>query len=168
MGELDEKPTKNQILQARLGVIHETLPTALAYLVLRLALVVLACIIASAQPVADDHWVGTWASAAVEADSKGNFHNVTLRQIVHTSVGGSRVRVQLSNEFGTQPLRIEDVHIAQRGSGSSIIPATDRHLRFGGKLFAIVPTGAAITSDAIVYDVPPFHGLGHQLLPAFY
>jgi lysophospholipase L1-like esterase len=61
--------------------------------------------------------------------------------------------------FGTQSLRIEDVHIAQRGSGSSIAPATDRQLRFGGKLFAMVPTGAAITSDAIVYDVPPLTDL---------
>jgi lysophospholipase L1-like esterase len=119
-----------------------------------LALALLVCVIASAQTVPDDHWVGTWASAPVEADSKGNFHNVTLRQIAHTSVGGSRVRVQLSNEFGTQPLRIEDVHVAQRSSGCSIVVSTDRQLRFGGKLFAIVRTGAVITSDAIVYDVP--------------
>jgi hypothetical protein len=73
---------------------------------------------------------------------------------VRTSVEGSCVRIQLSNEFGTEPLRIEDAHIAERSSGSSIVPATDRQFRFGGKLFAIVPTGAVITSDAIVYDVP--------------
>jgi lysophospholipase L1-like esterase len=44
-----------------------------------------ACVITSAQTVPDDHWVGTWASASVEADSNSNFHNVTLRQIAHTS-----------------------------------------------------------------------------------
>jgi hypothetical protein len=48
---------------------------------------------------------------------------------------------------------MEDVHIAQRSSGSSIAVGKDRQLRFGGKPFAIVPTGAVITSDAIAYDV---------------
>ena len=65
-------------------------------------------------------WVGTWASAPVEA----NLSNSTVRQILHTSVGGSRVRVQLSNEFGTQALRIEDVHRTQRGS-ARYLPAYD-------------------------------------------
>jgi hypothetical protein len=70
-------------------------------------------------------WAGTWASPPVEGDTTHNLGNRTLRQIVHTSVAGSRARVQISNLFGTQPLRIEDVHIAQKGNGSSIVPGTD-------------------------------------------
>src|SRR5436190_23580196 len=31
------------------------------------------------------------------------FTNQTLRQIVHTSVGGSRLRIVLSNKYGTAP-----------------------------------------------------------------
>ena len=131
-------------------MIRGTFPTELT----GLAFVLSACIIASAQTVPDDHWVGTWASAPVEATATLRLNNSTVRQILRISVGGSRVRVHLSNEFGTQPLRIEVIHIAQQGSGSSIIPATDRQLRFGGKLFTIIPAGAVIASDAIAYDVP--------------
>ena len=140
-------------------MILGTLPTGSRGLALRLVFVLLVRVVASAQTIPADPWVGTWASAPVEGTVSLRLNNSTVRQISRTSVGGSRVRVQLSNMFGTQSLRIEDVHIAQRGSGSSIAPATDRQLRFGGKLFAMVPTGAAITSDAIVYDVPPLTDL---------
>src|SRR5436853_4235505 len=43
-----------------------------------------------------------------------NFKNQTLREIVHTSLGGDRVRVVLSNAFGTLPLEIGAAHVALR------------------------------------------------------
>ena len=43
--------------------------------------------------------------------------NQTLRQIVHTSIGGDRVRVVLSNAFGTAPLEIGAADIALREQG---------------------------------------------------
>jgi hypothetical protein len=49
----------------------------------------------------------------VQVDSHRRFNRQTLRQIVHTSVPGSRARIQISNLFGAQPLRIEDVHLAK-------------------------------------------------------
>src|SRR3981081_2441445 len=80
-------------------------------------------------------WIGTWATSPVQVDSHRSFTQQTLRQIVHTSVPGSRARIQISNLFGAQPLRIEDVHLAMAGDGSSILPGTDRRILFGGKLF---------------------------------
>src|SRR5581483_11883878 len=38
------------------------------------------------------------------------FNNQTLRQIVHTSVAGQRVRLVLSNRFGTAPIAIGAAH----------------------------------------------------------
>ena len=35
-----------------------------------------------------------------------HFTNQTLRQIVHTSIGGSKARVVLSNAYGTAPVTI--------------------------------------------------------------
>ena len=35
-----------------------------------------------------------------------NFRNQTLREIVHVSLGGDRVRIVLSNAFGTMPLNV--------------------------------------------------------------
>ena len=49
-----------------------------------------------------------------------HFTNQTLRQIVRTSLGGARVRVVLSNAFGTTPLTIGAAHLAPRDQGDAI------------------------------------------------
>src|SRR5258708_15648415 len=65
---------------------------------------------------ASGSWTGTWS---VSPQSGGaSFNQQTLRQIVHTSIGGTSARVEISNVFGTQPPAIPDVHPAQRSSGS--------------------------------------------------
>src|SRR3954451_25184606 len=84
---------------------------------------------------AQSHWVGTWAAApAPQLDTeqmraqKLEFNNQTVREIVHTSIGGDTVRVRLSNAFGTQPTEIGAAHIALRNSGAAIAPGSDRTL----------------------------------------
>src|SRR5262245_60374113 len=80
----------------------------------------------AAQGSAGEHWVGTWATAAVAVPPQPQaqasplvppaptLNNQTLRQIVHTSIGGDRVRVVLTNTFGTRPLAIGGAHIGLR------------------------------------------------------
>src|SRR5579864_212215 len=56
-------------------------------------------------------WVGSWAAAQMvpgqdNAVPLESLHNATLRQIVHLSVGGSSIRVRISNAFGTAPLHL--------------------------------------------------------------
>src|SRR5206468_6778223 len=64
----------------------------------------------------DDHWVATWSTALHEPDllipglANTGFKNQTLRQIVHTSIGGSKVRVQLST-FGAGGLAVGAAHV---------------------------------------------------------
>jgi lysophospholipase L1-like esterase len=87
------------------------------------------------------------------------FGNHTLRQIVHTSVGGDRVRVVLSNVFGTSPLAIGSAHLSLRDKESSIAPASDRALQFSGRSAVTIPTGAVIVSDPVALSVPPFADL---------
>src|SRR4051812_39778974 len=77
-----------------------------------------------------DHWVATWgASPQVRAAGPGRggaaapitgFNNQTVRMIVHTSIGGRRARVQLSNTFGTTGLKIGAAHLALRAKESAI------------------------------------------------
>ena len=87
-----------------------------------------------------EHWVGTWATAAVSAPSEPppqppsglpapalRFNNQTFRQFVRISIGGERVRVVLTNAFGTRALTIDGAHLALRGSGTAI--AADRTAR---------------------------------------
>jgi hypothetical protein len=47
------------------------------------------------------------------------YNNQTIREIVHTSVGGNQVRVRISNTFGSAPLVIGEAHVAVTSSGSS-------------------------------------------------
>ena len=71
-----------------------------------------------------------------------NFNDQTLRQIVHTSLGGDRVRIVLSNAFGTSPLAIGAAHVALREKDAAIVEASDRALTFGGSPSVNIPPGA--------------------------
>src|ERR1700755_1996375 len=66
---------------------------------------------------AEDHWVGTWATApvsAVNTDASIGAAETTYRQIVHVSLGGDTSRIILTNEFGLTPLTVNSAYIALR------------------------------------------------------
>ncbi len=81
------------------------------------------------------------------------YNNQTLREIVHTSVGGDQVRVRIANTFGTAPLVIGAAHVAVSSSGSAIVPGTDRVLTFGGRTTVTIPAGAPALSDPVDLSV---------------
>ena len=93
-------------------------------------------------------WVGSWAASqqipepnnALAAD---DLRDATLRQIVHLSIGGSAIRVHLSNAFGVAPLHFLSVHVAQAKakSAEAMDTATDKALRFAGQGDVVVPAG---------------------------
>ena len=125
-----------------------------------------------------DHWVATWVTANLARPPQGqppqagrgqapqgqaaaapqpplNFNNQTLRQIVRTSIGGERVRVVLTNTFGTAPLAVGAARIALRDKGAAIVPKSDRALTFGGTAAITIPAGAVIVSDPVNLTVAP-------------
>jgi lysophospholipase L1-like esterase len=83
-----------------------------------------------------------------------NFKNQTLRQIVHVSLGGDRVRVVFSNAFGTSPLEIGAAHVALREKDAAIQPKSDRPLTFSGNPSAMIAGGAVAVSDPVSLTVP--------------
>jgi hypothetical protein len=89
--------------------------------------------------------------------------NQTLRQIVHTSLGGERVRVVLSNVFGTAPLEIGAAAIAPRGEGSKVQAGAVRPLTFGGRATAAILPGAVLVSDPVAMTVAPLSDLAIDL-----
>jgi lysophospholipase L1-like esterase len=115
-------------------------------------------------------WVGSWAASqqipepnnAVPLES---LHNATLRQIVHLSVGGSAIRVRVSNAFGTAPLHVISVHVARSPSPASsrIEVASDRGLTFNERPDVLIPAGADYTSDPLSYAVAPLSDLAITL-----
>ena len=83
-----------------------------------------------------------------------NFNDQTVRMIVHTSIGGRRARVTLTNSYGTTPLKIGAAHVALRGKESEIVAGSDRILMFNGKPTTTIPQGAQMMSDPIDLNVP--------------
>jgi lysophospholipase L1-like esterase len=82
------------------------------------------------------------------------FDNQTLRQIVRTSIRGERVRVVLSNRFGTAPLTIGAAHVAIRDKDAGIVARSDRPLTFSGQASAVIPAAAIIVSDPVDLSIP--------------
>ena len=77
----------------------------------------------------------------------------TLRQVIHTSIGGLMVRVRFSNAFGSSPLAITTAHIARSRGGHAIDVTSDRRLTFGGADSVFIAPGATATSDPLEYGV---------------
>jgi lysophospholipase L1-like esterase len=121
------------------------------------------------------NWVGTWATSQQMPEPQNSLppealNDATLRQIVHLSVGGSSLRVHISNAFGFLPLSLTGVHIARPISPATaaIDPATDKALTFAGKPDVIIPAGAEYLSDPIDFPVAPLSDLAvsiHYDLP---
>lgn len=102
-------------------------------------------------------WVGTWA-AAPESSNGGvrYYEQETVREIVHLSVGGSAIRVRLSNQFGQKEIHIAGAHIALRSAelGTKIAPGSDRTLMFNRQKSVVIPAGAVMWSDPVELKVP--------------
>ena len=89
--------------------------------------------------------------------------NQTLRMIVHTSIGGPRVRIELANAFGKDVVSIGSAHVAVRTSGSTVQGGTDRPITFGGAGSVDVRPGVVLVSDPIDLDVEPMSDLAVSL-----
>lgn len=72
------------------------------------------------------HWVSAWTTALYHPNSmpgiaaERNIADKTIRMIVRPSIGGQRLRVRFSNEFGTAPMTIASARIALTDGGSKI------------------------------------------------
>jgi len=111
----------------------------------------------------DGRWVGTWSASPQPVAAPIQINGQTLRQIVHTSLGGERVRVRLSNAYGTSALIIGSAHVAISSGGASISPRTDRVLKFNGSTTISIPAGALAVSDTVELDTPALGDLAVSL-----
>lgn len=110
-----------------------------------------------AQTHAPSPWVGTWATSPFGGDPWHSIPTVvdsTLREVVHTSLAGSELRVRLTNEFGKEPLRVDAATVARTATVSGIDTATLRDLKFGESATIVIPPGAEALSDPVDLAVP--------------
>jgi lysophospholipase L1-like esterase len=94
----------------------------------------------------------TWTAAAT--DLGGPYTDKTVRDIVHTSVGGSGVRVRLSNAFGTVPITFDAVYVGRQSAGAALVPGSNREVTFGGADSVTIPRGAEVLSDPLPITIP--------------
>jgi lysophospholipase L1-like esterase len=138
----------------------------------RVGLLVLAglCCLQQKTIAADGHWVGTWACGPQMVENTSSQNNLppaplaysTLRQFVHTTIGGQHLRVRFSNAYGqysTNVVVIQSAHIAlAAGTGSAtngvINPATDTPLTFHGASSFTIPPGEVVWSDPCDFNLP--------------
>lgn len=111
-------------------------------------------------------WIVSWGSAQMVPEGQNElaaelWRNTSLRQVVRVSLGGSRVRVRISNAFGTTPLMLQGASIARSiGAGKAEVEATSlRTLRFSGRPAVMIPAGAEYYSDPVDLE----HGAGSEL-----
>lgn len=106
------------------------------------------------------HWVGTWSAAQQLTESTNRppapgLSANTLRQIVCVSLGGKRLRVRFSNEYGDAPVVLHAVRVAASIGESKIDPRSDTALTFDREPSAIVPAGADLLSDPLDFSLRP-------------
>lgn len=117
-----------------------------------------------------NHWVDTWTSMPqlTEAANLPNppfngttsvFVNTTLRQTLHMSLGGSTIRIRLSNAFGSTSLNITSMTVAlpfNNSAGESAIqPQTLQTVTFSGNTSISIPDGSLAISDPLSFPINP-------------
>lgn len=98
-------------------------------------------------------WTGTWSASTAGYTAVGPWVDRTLRLVVHSSVGGSRVRIRLDNTFARTPVRIGGATVAVQRAGAEPRRAPVP-LSFRGSRGAEIPAGAQAFSDPVGFDVP--------------
>ena len=124
-------------------------------------------------------WVATWATATEftgkgDMPKSGTLTGKSIRQIVRVSIGGSVLRLHLSNEYSKQPVEIKSIYIADLDNdpgrtpvaaedvpniGMKIKPKSAKYLKFGGKKNITIPAGETVVSDEIAYELKPLQRL---------
>ncbi|WP_406125983.1 SGNH/GDSL hydrolase family protein [Streptomyces sp. NBC_00989] len=113
----------------------------------------------SAAPASAGTWVGAWAAAPVGGETgteRTGMAGRSVRNLVHTSAGGTGARITLSNLYGRSPLTVThaSIAVAVAHNSSAAAEGTMRRLTFGGATSVTVPAGRQTLSDAVRLQVP--------------
>ena len=118
----------------------------------------------------ESDWIGVW-SASPQADWGADFfapvgiprslRDQTIRQVARVSLGGEKVRIEFSNEYGNQPMTMAR-RTRLAGADRAIDPARQgAHLRRQAR--ATIPPGAPIWSDPVDLSVKALDSLAVSL-----
>lgn len=124
---------------------------------------IVTALLAAGPALAQDNWLTTWMASP--QPTWGNelplptripeaLADSTIHQKLRVSIGGSQVRVVISNEYGKQPLLIGAARVAAMEEGESVHAGSGQILRFGGEEQVSIAPGETRTSDPVALTVP--------------
>lgn len=111
-------------------------------------------------------WVSTWTTANAASELPSEFANQTIREVVHTTIGGSTLRLRLSNTFGPHAIRFDAVFIGMQQEGPALVRGSNHQVTFGGNRSISIPEGAEVLSDPVPFVLGPEQNLMISLFTA--
>ena len=101
---------------------------------------------------AEERWVATWGCAPQLVEPRNRppspgLSGNALRQMIHASIGGHRLRVRFSNAFGDGPLTITSARLAETA------------LAFNAAASVTIPPREAVWSDPVDFTLAPLADL---------
>ncbi|MFE3187451.1 GDSL-type esterase/lipase family protein [Nocardia sp. NPDC059240] len=121
----------------------------------------------SAPECGGSHWVGSWAAAPSDwlglADPalvpQVSIADQTYRIVVTPHLGGSTLRIHLTNRYRPLPLTIGAVTVGVQTSGAGVDPESLRPVTFSGRTGATIAAGDDLVSDPIELPVQAWQRL---------
>ncbi|UUU26873.1 SGNH/GDSL hydrolase family protein [Streptomyces sp. DSM 40750] len=101
---------------------------------------------------AETHQIVTWGASADRMGEAAS--NRSHRLIVRTSVGGTDLRIRLSNAFGDRPLTFGQAYAGVQQEGAALVRGSNRRMTFGGERSVTVPAGETVLSDPLPGPLP--------------
>lgn len=102
-------------------------------------------------------WIAAWTASLQSPFDDGisseGFEDQTLRFLINPHTDGKKVRIRLSNIFGTKPLTLDEVHVAISKKDAETVSGTDKRVTFEGDKKVTIPKGKRIFSDPIDMEV---------------
>jgi lysophospholipase L1-like esterase len=103
-------------------------------------------------------WIATWAASpeptAPDPDEPLlNIENQTVRERVRVSIGGAKICIRLSNEYGSAPLLVGSATVGAPTGATGVRPDSIQTVTFGGRGSVTIPAGAPVLSDPVAFPV---------------
>ncbi|GGB90583.1 SGNH/GDSL hydrolase family protein [Pseudoduganella buxea] len=123
------------------------------------ALVALLFTTATAAPAWQASWLAapqpSWhAPFALPTNVPAAVDGQTVRETLRLSTGGARLRIVLSNRYGSAPLRVGALRVARQAD-----PAGSRPLTFAGQAGVTIPPGQDAVTDPLDFATSPLERL---------
>jgi lysophospholipase L1-like esterase len=112
---------------------------------------------------ASSHWLTTWEPSPTTAAPDDTYlgmafpsrqgYDQSLRMFVRVTIPGDRIRIRLSNRYGSKAITFGAVRVGLRTTAAAVRPGTSRPVTFGGRPSVTLAPGRDVVSDAVAFPL---------------